>query len=201
MFLYLALLQFRVRGWREALLAALVAAVCIWLPAGAARWPVMAAYVRVREIPAGALRSSGRLAENVIGAALRVWPVTVAVAAGASPAGRAALLLGGYLLADPLLGGLLAPVSAGLRGGVGLPAGYRARLAGLAGLVGVRAQARMIRATARREAGAILVGWLPGLRYVLVTDYLLDQLPARRRPMRSWRRRLPAVGVAASCPA
>lgn len=92
------------------------------LPMAAARRPVVAAYARVRGIPVGALRSSPRQLGAVLTVlAVMAWPVAVAVAAGRGSAAEIAVLLAGYLLVNPVVLGLAAPVLAWARGARALP--------------------------------------------------------------------------------
>lgn len=60
-----------------------------------------------------------------------------------------------------------------------LPDETRARLLRLAADIGVRVRdIRVFEGRQQKVANAAQVGSLPGLRYILVTDYLLDSLPA-----------------------
>jgi Zn-dependent protease with chaperone function len=154
-----------------------VAAVaCLAFPGVAARHPVMSAYARLRGVPLRALRSYRRMTVMVITLALLVWPAAAALAASTSFTVRVIILLAGYLAINPVLFGLVAPVAARIAGPRALPADIQARLSSLSAAMGVRVHGRMVPARSRREANARQVGWLPGLRYVLVTDYLLDEL-------------------------
>lgn len=42
--------------------------------------------------------------------------------------------------------------------------------------IGIRVRGRTVPGRARKVVNAWQLGWLPGLRYVLVTDYLLDEI-------------------------
>jgi STE24 endopeptidase len=163
-------------GPGPAALVVLVALACLALPPAAARRPVMSAYARLRGIPVRALRSYRQRAAAAIPIVVFLGPIAVAVAVGGGVAVQAVVLAAGYLVAVPLLTGILAPVLARIVGSGPLPAEAEARLSGLAAALGVRVHGRLIRARERKLANAGQVGWLPGLRYVLVTDYLLDEL-------------------------
>lgn len=52
----------------------------------------------------------------------------------------------------------------------------QARLCGLSAGLGVPVHGRLVRAREQKVASAGQSGWLPGLCYVLVADYLLDEL-------------------------
>jgi STE24 endopeptidase len=88
----------------------------------------------------------------------------------------AVVIIAGELVAGPLLSGLLTPVIARLVATDALDEQRQARLSGLAARAGVQVHGRVIRARARKVANAMSLGWLPGLRYVVITDYLLDGL-------------------------
>jgi Zn-dependent protease with chaperone function len=149
---------------------------CLAFPAAAARHPALSAYARLRGVPLRALRSYRRMTVMVITIAVLLWPAAAALAASTSLAVRVIVLLAGNLAINPVLFGLLAPVTARIVGPRALPADIQARLSSLSAAMGVRVHGRMVPARSRREANARQVGWLPGLRYVLVTDYLLDEL-------------------------
>jgi STE24 endopeptidase len=161
----------------DALIVA-VAAACLALPLAAARQPVLSAYAGLRGIPVRALRSQRRRAAVAVIAVVFLGPVAAAVAT-ANSAGLAlevVILLAGYLVVVPLLTAVLAPAVARILGPRPLPAEVQALLPGLAAALGVRVHGRLAPARQRRVANAWQAGWLPGLRYVLVTDYLLDEL-------------------------
>jgi STE24 endopeptidase len=155
-----------------------VGVVCVALPIVAARVPVLAAYARVRGIRARALWPSPRLlAGTLIMFAALVGPFLAVLVAGFSFPVAAAVLLAVYLVVEPVLLGLLVPVLAWCRGARPLPADVQQRLSGLAAWAGVAVRGRMIAGRERKLANAWQFGWLPGLRYVLLTDYLLDEFP------------------------
>lgn len=156
--------------------AVVVMLACVALPVTATRRPVVAAYARMRGIPPRALRSSPRqLAMVVLLLAVLAWPAAVALTASRNVAVQVIVVMAGYLAVNPVLIGLLAPVLAWGRGATELPADVQQRLSELAARVGVRVRGRMVTGRARKLANAWQLGWLPGLRYVLLTDYLLDQ--------------------------
>jgi STE24 endopeptidase len=156
-----------------------VGLACVALPVVAARVPVLAAYARVRGIRAGALWPSPRLlAGTLIMFAALLGPFLAVLAAGYSFPVTVVLVLVAYLLLDPVLLGLLAPVVAWCRGARALPPDVQQRLSGLEAWAGVAVRGRMVAGRQRKLANAWQLGWLPGLRYVLLTDYLLDELTA-----------------------
>jgi STE24 endopeptidase len=175
---YLCVVQTRWTGIGagRAALTLVVAAACLVAPGVAARRPVQAGYARLRGVPARALRSRRRTIGGLIYAVAFAWPVAVALVSGRGLAGRAAIVLAGYLVITPVLLGLLPAVLAPILAPASLPADVGARLSGLAARAGLRVRGRVIRARERKLANAGQLGWLPGLRYVLITDYLLDQL-------------------------
>jgi STE24 endopeptidase len=147
------------------------------LPVAASRRPVLAAYARLRGIPLKALRTSPRRLVILLAAiAVLGWPVAAALAAGPGLAVEVVVVLVGYLLVNPVALGLLAPVFAWALGARALPADVSQRLSALADRVGVQVRGGKIAGRARKTANAAQAGWLPGLRYVLITDYLLDEL-------------------------
>jgi STE24 endopeptidase len=147
------------------------------LPVVAARRPVLAAYARLRGIPLKALRTSPRRLVIVLAAIVILgWPVAAALAAGPGIAAEVVVVLAGYLVVNPVALGLLAPVFAWALGARALPADVGRRLSVLAGRVGLQVRGAAIAGRASKTANAAQAGWLPGLRYVLITDYLLDEL-------------------------
>jgi STE24 endopeptidase len=159
-------------------LVVVIGLACVVLPVVAARVPVLAAYARVRGIGARALWPSPRLmAGTVIMFAALVGPFLAVLVAGFRFPVAVILLLVAYLVVDPVLLGLLVPVLAWCRGARALPADVQQRLSGLTAWAGVAIRGRMVAGRERKLANAWQVGWLPGLRYVLLTDYLLDEFP------------------------
>lgn len=76
-----------------------------------------------------------------------------------------------------LLNVLLAPAWVFALGATPLPSSERARLFGLAAATGVRIRdICSYPGRGQRQANALQIGTLPGLRYVLVSDYLLDHM-------------------------
>lgn len=160
----------------DGFLTGAVAVGCAVFPVMAARRPVIASYARVRGVQAGAFRSYRTLAALAIRLAVLLWPLLAAVTIGAPVWVGAVVIIGGELVAAPLLIGVLAPVIARLAAATPLDGPVQVRLSQLAADAGVRVQGRVMRARARKVANAVSLGWLPGLRYVVITDYLLDGL-------------------------
>ena len=158
------------------LLTGAVALGCAAFPVMAAWRPVIAAYARVRGVQAGAFRSYRITAAVAIRLIVLLWPPVVALAISAPLWVGAVVIIAGELVAGPLLIGLLAPVTARLAAVDPLDGPVQARLSRLAADAGVQVHGRVIRARARKVANAMSLGWLPGLRYVVITDYLLDGL-------------------------
>lgn len=157
-------------------LTGVVALLCAAFPMAAARRPVIAAYARVRGVQASAFRSYRNLAVLGIRLVVLLWPLLVALALNAPVWVGAVVIIAGYLVAGPLLAGLLSPAVARLIGPARLDEQRQARLSRMAAAVGVPVHGRVMRARARKVANAMNLGWLPGLRYVVITDYLLDGL-------------------------
>ena len=105
-----------------------------------------------------------------------LWPLVVAVAVSAPVWVGAVVIVAGYLVAAPLLSGVLSPLIARLIGAAPLDEQRQARLSRMAAGVGVPVHGRVMQARKRKVANAMNLGWLPGLRYVVITDYLLDGL-------------------------
>jgi Zn-dependent protease with chaperone function len=162
-------------AWPATLTVAAVLA-CVAGPEPISRRPIAAAIARARGLDVRAARSYRRAAVTAIMFGVVAWPLAPALAVTGSLAARAAILAPLYLVATPVLAGLLAPVRARVLGPADLPPLAQERLSALAAPAGVTVRGRMIRARARKSASAGQLGWLPGLRYVLVSDYLLDEL-------------------------
>jgi hypothetical protein len=199
---YAAVLCVSMTHWERigsgALIITVLAAMAyLVLPWVVAQRPIMAAYARLRGIPAGALRSYRRTAVRVIGIVLVLWPIVTALAIDAGLAVKVIIVAAGYLVVNRLLEGLLAPALARILGPGSPPADLQARISRLAMQAGVRARARVTPARARREASTTQLGWIPGLRSVLMTDYLLDQL-APPTPAPCWRMSLATPGITMS---
>ncbi len=160
----------------DGFLTGAVALGCAVFPVMAARRPVIASYARVRGVPAGTFRSYRTQAALAIRLAVLLWPLLAALAISAPVWVGAVVIVGGELVASPLLIGVLAPVIARLAAVDPLDEQVQARLSRLAAEAGVRVHGRVMRARARKIANAMSLGWLPGLRYVVITDYLLDGL-------------------------
>ena len=159
-----------------AAIAAVAAVACLVLPPSVAGRPLWTALARARGIEVKAMRSYRGMLTRVIGIAVLAAPVLVALASTAAITARVAILAIGYLAITPVLGGLLAPACVRILGPGALPVGLQARLTSLAGQAGAQVRGRVIKSRARKMAGAVQMGWIPGLRYVLITDYLLDEL-------------------------
>jgi STE24 endopeptidase len=154
----------------------LVCAACLALPSMAVQRPVVAAMARLRDIQMKAMRSYRVTTTRAIGVVVALWPLVLAIAVSASLTIKIIVVVAGYLVVCPVLTGLLAPACALLLAPGALPADVEERLTRLAGTAGVRARGRTIPARARKAAVATQLGWVPGLRFVLVTDYLVDEL-------------------------
>jgi STE24 endopeptidase len=163
-------------GSAAVVITALVAVADLMLPSAVARRPLVAAFARLRDIPAEALRSYRGTAVSAIGIALMLWPIVTALAIDARLAARVIIVAAGYLVVNRLLEGLLAPALVRILGLGSPPAELQARISRLSTQAGVRVRARVAPARARRQASAAQLGWIPGLRYVVITDYLLDEL-------------------------
>lgn len=155
---------------------AVVALFCVVVPMAVGRRPAIAAYARVRGIQPGAFRSYRSQAAVVIRLAVLLWPLLVVLAIKAPLWVGAVVIIAGDLVASPLLTGLLVPAITRLVGADPLDERRQARLTALAADAGVPVHGRVIRSRSRKVANAVSLGWLPGLRYVVITDYLLDGL-------------------------
>jgi Zn-dependent protease with chaperone function len=164
------------RGGAVLVAGAAIAFFC--LPSAAARAPVRAAGRRVRGLPRRRVAWRRQWGLRALRTGLALAPFALALACASSLAARAAVLLAGYLVIAPVLAGLAAPVIVRAAAPGALPPDAGVRLRKLAAGMGLRVPCRVIRARSSRLALAGQLGWLPGLRYVLLTDYLLDQLPA-----------------------
>jgi STE24 endopeptidase len=163
-------------GSAAVVITALVAVADLMLPSAVARRPLVAAFARLRDIPAEALRSYRGTAVSAIGIALMLWPIVTALAIDARLAVRVIIVAAGYLVVNRLLEGLLAPALVRILGLGSPPAELQERISRLSTQAGVRIRAQVAPARARRQASAAQLGWIPGLRYVVITDYLLDEL-------------------------
>ncbi|HTC69773.1 MAG TPA: M48 family metalloprotease [Acidothermaceae bacterium] len=164
-------------GTGSRLLAGAVLLAAWALPVVVAPRPVAAAYARAREIPLALLRSRRVVAIRVIMIAMWVWPTPVALAVESTVVDRIAFTAVAYLIVVPVAFGLLAPIIARVLAPSQIAPELQRRLAPLAMKAGVRLQAtRVIRSRDRKIANAAQVGWLPGLRSIALTDYLLDSL-------------------------
>lgn len=158
--------------------ATIAAAVfCLVLPASVSRRPLAVAIARARGVDIKATRSFRSAAVGAIRLAMLLWPVALVLAVNTSLAVRAAIVASAYLVVNPVVTGLLTPVTARIIGPGDMPAEVRDRLSALAAQAGLTVRGRLIRARARKRAAALQSGWIPGLRYVLVTDYLIDHMP------------------------
>jgi Zn-dependent protease with chaperone function len=153
------------------------AAICAVLPMSVSGRPLAAAIARARGIDVRATRSWRATAVRVILFGTSLWPVVLAFTVTGSLTVRAAILAVSYVALNPVITGLLAPVSARIIGPDDMPPEVRGRLSALAAQSGISVRGRLIRGRARKSAAAMHTGWLPGLHYVLATDYLLEQMP------------------------
>jgi Zn-dependent protease with chaperone function len=153
------------------------AAICAVLPASVSGRPLAAAVARARGIDVRATRSWRTATVRIISFGKSVWPVALALSVTGSLTVRAAILAVSYLALNPVITGLLAPVTARVIGPDDMPSDVQGRLSALAAQSGIGVRGRLIRGRARKRAIAMHTGWLPGLHYVLATDYLLEQMP------------------------
>lgn len=163
-------------GLADGFLTGVVALVCVAFPMAVGRRPAIAAYARVRGVQPGAFRSYRSVGVVAIRLAVLLWPLLAALAVNAPVWLGAVVIIAGYLVAGPLLTGLLTPVIARLVAVGSLDGQQQARLDRLAAEAGAPVHGRVMRARERKVANAMSLGWLPGLRYVVITDYLLDGL-------------------------
>lgn len=160
----------------DGVLTGLVALLCVAFPVVVGRRPAIAAYARERGVQPSAFRSYRSLGALALRLVVLLGPLLAALAINAPGWAGAVVIVAGYLVAGPLLSGLLTPAVARLVAIDPLDEQRQARLAGLAAQAGVLVHGRVIRARTRKVANAMSLGWLPGLRYVVITDYLLDGL-------------------------
>jgi Zn-dependent protease with chaperone function len=164
-------------GTGSRLLAGAILLAAWALPVVLAPRPVAAAYARARQIPLALLRSRRVIAVRVIMIAIWIWPIPVAFTVESTVLDRIAFTAVAYLIVVPVAFGLLAPVIARVLAPDQIAPELQRRLAALAVTAGVRLQAtRVIKSRDRKIANAAQVGWLPGLRSIVLTDYLLDSL-------------------------
>jgi Zn-dependent protease with chaperone function len=151
--------------------------VALAVPMVYAPRPVTAGYARARGVPRAQLRSPRSIAFRIMWALVALWPVPVAFAVESTVVGRILFTAVAYLLAVPLAVGLLAPVMVRLLAPHPVAPDVESRFAALASRAGIRLRTtRVIPSRTRRVANALQMGWLPGLQWVAVTDYLLDSL-------------------------
>ena len=156
-----------------------VAAVCLVAPSVVARRPIVREYARVRGIPVRALRRPGRVRGGAIQLAILGWPTAVALAAMHRVGAQIAVLVIGYLVVDPLLGALLMPLTVRIVAPQVASDAVSLRVQQLAAEAHVKMRRpRIVRSRERRLANALQVGWLPGLKYILIYDYLVDEMSA-----------------------
>jgi Zn-dependent protease with chaperone function len=85
-----------------------------------------------------------------------------------------------YVVALLVLASVIAPLAIVRLGTSSLPQPQRDRLTRLADTIGVRVRDfRVLKGRRQKLASAAQVGTLPGLRYVVLTDYLVDHLDAQ----------------------
>jgi Zn-dependent protease with chaperone function len=154
-----------------------VTLVCLAAVTAAINRPIRRGIATARGVTAKSVRSNRRLAMNLASTATLVLPFLVAWAVPLSLPARVLLIVIGNVVISPLIIGLLAPLFARLVAPSAASADLTARLAGLSDRAGIRMRGRILPMLERREARAQQLGWLPGLRYVLVSDYLLERFP------------------------
>lgn len=114
--------------------------------------------------------------------ALAVYGAALATGEALAPrhgAAHAAVLVATYLVALTVINGLGAPLLVRAAGGRPLDPRTRERVMALnASLGGGIRDVLAYPGRSQRSANAVQVGLLPGLRYVLVSDYLLDHMTA-----------------------
>lgn len=165
--------------WAAAAVAALGILICV-VPMIAAVRVVRRAYARVHDV---SIRLHGA------GYALFLTAVAAGLVAAGITFGRAELpphgswhvvgTLAVYLLVIVAVQVLVAPLLILSLRAQPLPDETRRRLRRLAAHMGVRVRdIRSIPGRAQRVANAAQIGAVPGLRYVVVTDFLLDELDA-----------------------
>ncbi len=155
----------------------IVTLACIAAATAAINRPIRRGIATARGIPAKSLRSNRRLAMGLTSTAMLVLPFLVAWAVPLSLPARVLLIVIGDVIICPLIIGLLAPIFARLVAPSAASSDLAARLARLGNRAGMRVRGRILPMLERREARAQQLGWLPGLRYVLVSDYLLQRFP------------------------
>ena len=153
-----------------------LAAACLALPPAVAGRPVVSTYARLRGVTPRAMRSFRLFAAMAITTAVTLCPLAAVLAVHARLPVDFLIVLASGLVASPVLYGIVAPAQAWIVGPARLPADVGTRLSRMSAELGVRVHGRLARARERKVANAMQFGWLPGLRYVVVTDYLLDEL-------------------------
>ncbi|HEY5049553.1 MAG TPA: M48 family metalloprotease, partial [Acidothermaceae bacterium] len=151
--------------------------VVLALPMMFAPRPVATGYARARGISRAELRSRRTTVFRVIWMLIAAWPVPVAFAVEPMVVDRVFFAAVAYLLALPLAVGVLAPFMVRLLAPHPITPDIAARLTAVASRAGIRLlTTRVIASRTRKVANALQVGWLPGLQWVVMTDYLLDSL-------------------------
>jgi Zn-dependent protease with chaperone function len=93
-----------------------------------------------------------------------------------------AVVVIGYLVVDPLLGALLMPLTVRIVAPQVASEAVSMRVQQLAAEAQVKIRRpRIVRSRERRLANALQVGWLPGLKYIVIYDYLVDEMSAPQR--------------------
>lgn len=163
--------------WFAVAVAVLGVPSCV-LPVVATVRVVRRSYARVRDV---AIRAHGRPAVLISAVAITAL-VTTGIAVGRTAFPRHGIwhvagLLSVYLVVLVALQLVLAPLLVVSLRARPLPDETRLRLRRLAVRMGVRVRdIRVIPGRAQRLANAAQIGAVPGLNYIVVTDYLLDQL-------------------------
>jgi Zn-dependent protease with chaperone function len=160
--------------WKAALIT-VVAVGCWALPVYAARRPLIVAYAKSRGIEVKALKRPGRVRIGAVQAVLLFWPAVLATAWTHNLASRLIVAVVGYAVIDPVASALLLAVTIRIVAPDLAGPEVAQRVAQLATACGVKvAKPRIIRTRARKMANAYQVGWLPGLKYLAISDYLID---------------------------
>lgn len=148
------------------------------LPIVLARRPFVLAYERVRDLRKGAVRAPRRMLAQVTILVLWLVPIGIALALPISQLIGALLVVVAGLIVSPLASSLGAPLIARVLSTGDLPADAGEVLSGLSERAGLRVRGRLVTAAERRAANASLVGWMAGARFILVTNYLIENLTA-----------------------
>jgi STE24 endopeptidase len=146
----------------------------------ATRRAVRPAMARVRDIDQKVGNRGRQLAVGLLSfAVVAIGFGALIVLAPSHGDGRAIWIASGYVLLLFTVNGLLAPLWPTALGARQLPPITHRRLMALSKRLNGRVRdVRAYPSRAQRSANAMQVGILPGLRYILVSDYLLDNMTA-----------------------